>query len=71
MQHTDTKHSPWHVVEADCKRQARLNCISHLLSIIPYEEITPLPPDGLPPRPAETPIPRTPKTERNIVPDYF
>lgn len=71
MQHTDTKHAPWYVVEADNKRRARLNCIKHLLGIIPYQEITAVPPDGLPPRPAETPVPRTPKTERNIVPDIY
>ena len=35
--HTDTEPSPWHVVEADDKRTARLNLISHLLSLIPYE----------------------------------
>jgi polyphosphate kinase 2 (PPK2 family) len=34
---TDTDHSPWHVVEADDKCTARLNLISHLLSLIPYE----------------------------------
>jgi len=37
--HTDTKQSPWYVVEADDKKRARLNCISHLLSLIPYKEI--------------------------------
>lgn len=37
--HTDTKLSPWFVVNADNKRKARLNCISHLLSLIPYKEI--------------------------------
>ncbi len=37
--YTDTKVSPWWVVEADDKRKARLNCIHHLLSMIPYEEI--------------------------------
>lgn len=37
--HTDTKLSPWFVVHADNKRKARLNCIRHLLSLIPYEEI--------------------------------
>jgi polyphosphate kinase len=34
---TDTPESPWYVVKADNKRRARLNCISHFLSIIPYE----------------------------------
>ena len=41
--YTDTKISPWWVVEADDKRRARLNCISHLLSSIPYEDLTPEP----------------------------
>ncbi|MBV9104812.1 MAG: polyphosphate kinase 2 [Verrucomicrobia bacterium] len=36
---TDTPESPWHVVKADDKRRARLNCIAHFLSLIPYEEI--------------------------------
>jgi polyphosphate kinase len=35
--HTDTEQSPWHVVEADDKRTARLNLISHLLTLVPYE----------------------------------
>ena len=34
--YTDTKQSPWYVVPADDKRRARLNCIDHLLSLIPY-----------------------------------
>ncbi|RLD81216.1 MAG: polyphosphate kinase 2, partial [Bacteroidetes bacterium] len=37
--YTDTKHSPWWVVEADDKKKARLNCIHHLLSKIPYEHL--------------------------------
>jgi len=37
--YTDTKISPWFVVNADDKRRARLNCIHHFLSMIPYEEI--------------------------------
>ncbi|MCK4854197.1 MAG: polyphosphate kinase 2, partial [Bacteroidales bacterium] len=37
--YTDTKVSPWWVVEADDKRKARLNCIHHMLSMIPYEEV--------------------------------
>jgi len=46
---TDTKESPWYVVNGDDKRRARLNCIAHLLSLIPYEE-TPRPKVKLPPR---------------------
>ena len=41
--HTDLKHSPWYVVNADDKRRARLNCIDHLLSMIPYKDLTPKP----------------------------
>ena len=33
---TDTKHAPWHIVRSDDKKRARLNCISHFLSSIPY-----------------------------------
>jgi polyphosphate kinase 2 len=36
---TDTKSAPWYIVSADDKRRARLNCIAHLLSLIPYEKI--------------------------------
>jgi polyphosphate kinase 2 (PPK2 family) len=36
---TDTPYAPWHIVHADDKRRARLNCISHLLSVIPYKEL--------------------------------
>lgn len=37
--HTDTRQCPWWVVDADDKKKARINCISHLLSHIPYEEL--------------------------------
>jgi hypothetical protein len=37
---TDTPASPWNVVPANNKRSARLNCISHLLSQIPYKEVS-------------------------------
>jgi polyphosphate kinase len=37
--HTDTEESPWFVVEADDKRTARLNLISHLLERVPYESV--------------------------------
>ena len=47
--HTDIKQAPWYVVDADDKKRARLNCISHLLSLIPYEDLTPEP-IKLPPR---------------------
>ena len=36
---TDTAESPWYVVHSDDTRRARLNCIKHLLSLIPYEDV--------------------------------
>jgi polyphosphate kinase 2 len=39
LEATDSKHAPWHVVRSDDKRKARLNCISHLLSMIPYKRV--------------------------------
>ena len=46
---TDTAASPWYIVPSDDKKRARLNCIAHVLSSIPYEEIPYMPPK-LPPR---------------------
>jgi hypothetical protein len=39
LEATDTEHAPWYIVPSDDKRRARLNCISHLLSLIPYEDV--------------------------------
>ena len=39
--HTDIKQAPWYVINSDIKKHARLNCISHLLNLIPYEDLTP------------------------------
>jgi hypothetical protein len=39
LEATDTEDSPWYIVRSDDKRRARLNCISHLLSLIPYREV--------------------------------
>ena len=47
--HTDTRKSPWYVVDADSKKRARLNCIAHLLRQVPYHDMTPVEID-LPPR---------------------
>jgi polyphosphate kinase 2 len=41
LSRTDSKHAPWHVVRSDDKRRARLNCISHILSAIPYKRLSP------------------------------
>ena len=47
--HTDTPESPWFVVEADDKQRARLNCLAHLLSMVPYKDVLKRP-LKLPPR---------------------
>jgi hypothetical protein len=39
LQATDTKHAPWYIIRSDDKKKARLNCISHLLSMIPYRKV--------------------------------
>jgi polyphosphate kinase len=68
--HTDTKQAPWFVVEADDKRRARLNCISHLLSRVPYEDLTPEP-VRLPPRRDGRAYVRPPMSDQTFVPDLF
>ncbi len=39
LEATDTEHAPWYVVRSDDKKRARLNCIAHLLSLIPYKKV--------------------------------
>src|SRR5262249_13745197 len=39
LEKTDSKHAPWHIVRSDDKRRARLNCIAHILKLIPYEKV--------------------------------
>lgn len=68
--YTDTKVSPWYVVEADDKRRARLNCISHLLSMIPYEDLTPEPIE-LPERIDSKGYVRPPMEEMTMVPNKY
>lgn len=68
--HTDTRQCPWFVVDADEKKKARLNCISHLLSKIPYED-TPLKPIKLPPLKHDDSYTRPPIDEQTFVPDKY
>jgi len=67
--HTDIPEAPWYVVEADDKRRARLNCIAHLLSLIPYEDVIQTPVE-LPPRPSGNTYERPPRDLFHYVPDY-
>ena len=68
--HTDIKQAPWYVVNADSKRAARLNCISHLLSLIPYE---PLPWEEveLPDRSQQVGYVRPPLSDQTFVPEVY
>jgi polyphosphate kinase 2 len=68
--HTDIKQAPWYVVNADDKARARLNCIRHLLSMIPYEEV-PAQPIKLPPRQKDGSYVRPPITDQTFVPEVY
>jgi len=66
---TDTKRSPWWVVDAEDKRRARLNCISHLLSLVPYEDVIPKRVE-LPPRLRDDYV-RPPVQDQTFVPAVY
>jgi polyphosphate kinase 2 len=68
---TDTKQSPWFVVESDDKRAARLNCIAHLLSLVPYEDVSPPDFGDLPPRPLDQGYVRPPLEDQTHVPHLY
>jgi polyphosphate kinase 2 len=68
--YTDTKISPWYTVDADNKKLARLNCIHHLLSLIPYKDLTP-PPIELTPRKDCKGYVRPPLEETTYVPKIY
>jgi polyphosphate kinase 2 len=68
--HTDIKQAPWYVVEADVKKRARVNCIKHLLSMLPYEDLTPKSIE-LPPRKEARGYVRPPFSDQTFVPDSY
>ncbi|MCB1829917.1 MAG: polyphosphate kinase 2 [Chromatiaceae bacterium] len=68
--YTDIKQAPWYVVNADVKKHARLNCIRHLLSLIPYEDVTPEN-IKLPELKKDTGYVRPPIQEQTFVPEYY
>jgi polyphosphate kinase 2 len=67
--HTDIKQIPWYVVNADNKKSARLNVIRHLLSTVPYEDLTP-DPMKLPPLDRRKYV-RPPMTDQTFVPEFY
>jgi polyphosphate kinase 2 len=68
--HTDIKQAPWWVVRSDNKRRARLNVISHLLGMVPYEDLTPEP-IFLPSRQQETGYIRPPMEDQTFIPEPY
>lgn len=66
----DIKQAPWYVVNADSKKRARLNCIVHLLSLIPYKDLTPKP-VTLPPRKEESGYMRPPISDQTFIPEVY
>jgi polyphosphate kinase len=68
--HCDIKQAPWFVVDGDVKKRARLNVISHLLSIIDYEDLSPTPVE-LPRRQADIGYVRPPMSDQNFVPEVY
>jgi len=68
--HCDIKQAHWFVVDGDVKKRARLNVISHLLSIIDYEDLSPTPVE-LPRRQADIGYVRPPMSDQNFVPEVY
>ncbi|MBL7994781.1 polyphosphate kinase 2 [bacterium] len=68
--YTDIKQAPWYDVNADNKKRARLNCISHLLSLIPYKDLTPDPLE-LPPRQKNKGYVRPPISDQTFIPEKY
>jgi hypothetical protein len=70
FRYTNIDEAPWYVVDADDKRRARLNCISHLLELVPYENNSEGPIE-LPPRTDDSTYVRPPFSEQKFVPQRF
>ncbi len=68
--HTDIKQAPWYVVNADSKKAARLNCIAHLLSMVPYETV-PWEDVELPERQSGVGYVRPPISDQTFVPETY
>ena len=70
LERTNIPEARWWIVEADDKKKARLNCIAHLLSSIPYEDLTPKK-IKLPPRQSGKKYKRPPESDQHFVPDKY
>ncbi|MCA9997127.1 MAG: hypothetical protein KDE56_15320, partial [Anaerolineales bacterium] len=69
FEHTDIKQAPWYVVPSDDKKKARLNCMHHILSQIPYEDVLPEP--VMLPEMEQMPYIRPPMEEQTFVPQIY
>jgi polyphosphate kinase 2 len=69
--HTDIKQAPWHVVNSDNKKNARINCITHLLSLIDYKDLTPKKVTLQKRPPIAKNYVRPPMDDQNFVPEVF
>jgi polyphosphate kinase 2 len=71
MAHTNIDEAPWYVIDADVQEHAQLNCMAHMLNLIPYKDLTPERED-LPPREGEdTGYVRPPMSEQTFVPRIY
>jgi hypothetical protein len=70
FKYTDIKQAPWYNVNADIKKHARLNVISHLLSMIPYKELTPEP-FKMPERQTDVGYVRPPFEDLTFIPEVY
>lgn len=68
---TDIKQAPWFVVDSENKKRARLNCINHLLTMFPYEDLGEKPPVLTPRKTPEYSYIRPPMSDQSFVPEKF
>ena len=71
MNYTDIKQAPWYVVPSDSKRRARLNCITHLLSLFPYDKDPPTSKINLPDRDTDSGYVRPPMDDQRFIPEVY
>ena len=71
MNYTDIRQAPWYVVPSDSKRRARLNCITHLLSLFPYDRDPPTADIDLPDRVTDSGYVRPPKDDQRFIPEIY
>ena len=71
MNYTDIKQAPWYVVPSDSKRRARLNCITHLLSLFPYDRDPPTGKLSLPDRDTDSGYVRPPMDDQRFIPEMY